>query len=140
MQGMPRSPQTSGICGRSRRLVGFSPVITLQPSTLANAMTKGSAPDRFFRVSMSFLWSLRISITASCIHSTHPFIRLVAIYNSMKCCLLMRPLLHAHCSFSQISVLRAFPSYSTTSLFTKKYIASPTRRAVFTRFFVKKSS
>ena len=43
-------------------------------------------------------------------------IRLVAILNPMKCCLLRRPLLRAYCSFLRISVLRAFPNYSATSL------------------------
>ena len=38
----------------------------------------------------------------------------------MKCCLLRRPLLRAYCSFSRISVLRAFPSYFATSLMKKK--------------------
>ena len=46
----------------------------------------------------------------------------------MKCCLLRRPLLHAYCSFSRISVLRDFPSYSATSLLLQKTQCSTSRQ------------
>lgn len=46
---------TSGIFGRESFPVGFSSVITAHPFVWATAITNGSAPDLFVRVSISFL-------------------------------------------------------------------------------------
>jgi len=54
MQGIPRTLHTSGIFGRFRLFVASSAVTTAASRTCASAITKGSAPDLFFRVSSSF--------------------------------------------------------------------------------------
>jgi len=48
MQGTERSVQTSGILGFAAFLVIGSSVTTASPFKRANAITNGSAPERFF--------------------------------------------------------------------------------------------